>query len=67
MSPIILERSIYLFREIASASKELPRDEDQVQNLWDQNIAFVKLGELYRDRKWDLFISLGYILAKQLV
>ena len=63
----ILERSICLFRGIPSASKELPRDEDQVQNLWDQEIALVKLGELYRDRKWDLFIPLGYILPKELV
>ena len=63
----ILERSIYLFREIASASKEPLRDEDKVQNLWDQEIALVKLGESYRDQKWDLFIPLGYILPKQLV
>jgi len=35
----------------ASTSKEPPRDEDQAQNLRDQEIALVKLGELYRDQK----------------
>jgi 26S proteasome regulatory subunit N6 len=37
--------------ETASTSKEPPRDEDQAQNLRDQEIALVKLGELYRDQK----------------
>ena len=37
--------------KIASTSKEPPRDEDQAQNLRDQEIALVKLGELYRDQK----------------
>ena len=47
----ILARSIYQCRKIASTSKEPPRDEDQAQNLRDQEIALVKLGELYRDQK----------------
>ncbi|KAF8163850.1 PCI domain-containing protein [Crassisporium funariophilum] len=35
----------------ASTADEPPRDGDQAQNLRDQEVALVKLGELYRDQK----------------
>lgn len=35
----------------ASTAKEPPRDEEQAQNLRDQEIALVRLGELYRNQK----------------
>ena len=40
-----------LISKLASTSNEPPRDEDQAQNLRDQEIALVRLGELYRDQK----------------
>lgn len=35
----------------SSSSSEPPRDDEQAQVLRDQEIALVKLGELYRDYK----------------
>ncbi|KAJ3511057.1 hypothetical protein NLJ89_g4317 [Agrocybe chaxingu] len=34
-----------------STSKDPPKNDEQVQNLRDQEVALVKLGELYRDQK----------------
>ncbi|CAA7266757.1 unnamed protein product [Cyclocybe aegerita] len=45
-----------LYKQILSTtsgltSKEPPKNDEQVQNLRDQEVALVKLGELYRDQK----------------
>ena len=51
VSPVYSSTINLPISKIASTSKEPPRDEDQAQNLRDQEIALVKLGELYRDQK----------------